>query len=151
MIQRGGKVVFRMLADVRKATIEPLLKASVAPGCMIYTNEYVIYTTIWNNGDCCHESLNHGAGKYARGDDGDGFCEVHVNTMQGFYSLLRSWLRPHRGVSQAKLPQALNILSADSEIRSHFDLQPSEFHNFFWNHQKKGGIVAETMIKALPH
>ncbi len=24
--------------------------------------------------------------------------------MEGFWSLLRSWLRPHRGVSQEKLP-----------------------------------------------
>jgi hypothetical protein len=32
-------------------------------------------------------------------EDGDGFCEVHVNTMEGFCSLLRSWLRPHRGIS----------------------------------------------------
>jgi len=29
---------------------------------------------------------------------------VHVNTMEGFWSLLRSWLRPHRGVAQEKLP-----------------------------------------------
>jgi hypothetical protein len=34
-------------------------------------------------------------------EDGDGFCEVHVNTMEGFWSLLRSWLRPYRGISQA--------------------------------------------------
>ena len=33
-----------------------------------------------------------------------GHCEVHVNTMEGFWSLLRSWLRPHRGISQEKLP-----------------------------------------------
>jgi hypothetical protein len=32
--------------------------------------------------------------------DGDGFCEVHVKTMEGFWSLLRSWLHPHRGISQ---------------------------------------------------
>ena len=36
--------------------------------------------------------------------DGDGFHEVHVNTMEGFWSLLRSWLCPHRGISQEKLP-----------------------------------------------
>src|SRR3954453_18464976 len=38
-------------------------------------------------------------GEYARDEDGDGFCEVHVNTIEGFWSLLRSWLRPHRGLS----------------------------------------------------
>jgi len=25
----------------------------------------------------------HGRGEYARDEDGDGFCEVHVNTMEG--------------------------------------------------------------------
>src|SRR5256885_4230475 len=37
-----------------------------------------------------HKSVNHGRGEYARDEDGDGFCEVHVNTMEGFWSLLRS-------------------------------------------------------------
>jgi transposase len=32
-----------------------------------------------------------------------------VNTMQGFWSLLRSWLRPHRGISQDKLPLYLDF------------------------------------------
>ena len=52
-----------------------------------------------------HHKVNHGNKEYARDDDGDGFCEVHVNTMEGFWSLLRSWLRPHRGISQEKLPK----------------------------------------------
>ena len=47
--------------------------------------------------------------EYARNDDGDGFCEVHVNTIEGFWSLLRSWLRPHRGISQDKLPLYLGF------------------------------------------
>jgi hypothetical protein len=42
-------------------------------------------------------------GEYARDEDGDGFWKVHVNTIEGFWSLLRSWLRPHRGISQDKL------------------------------------------------
>ncbi len=37
------------------------------------------------------------AGEFARGDDGDRFCEVHVSTMEGFWSLLRSWVRPIGG------------------------------------------------------
>ncbi len=42
-------------------------------------------------------------------EDDDGFHEVHVNTMEGFWSLLRSWLWPHRGISQAKLPLYLGF------------------------------------------
>ena len=48
-----------------------------------------------------HKRVNHGRGEYARDEDGDGFCEVHVNTMEGFWSLLRSWLRPHGAYHQS--------------------------------------------------
>ena len=52
-----------------------------------------------------------------RDEDGDGFHEVHVNTMEGFWSLLRSWLRPHRGISQEKLPLYLGFFEALHNIR----------------------------------
>ena len=42
----------------------------------------------------------HSKGEYARDENGDGLYEVHVNTMEGVWSLLRSWLCPHRGISQ---------------------------------------------------
>jgi len=51
-------------------------------------------------------------GEYARDDDSDGFHEVHANTLEGFWSLLRSWLRPHPGISQEKLPWYLGFLSS---------------------------------------
>jgi hypothetical protein len=56
-------------------------------------------------------------GEYARDEDGDGFCEVHVNTMEGFWSLLRSWLRPHRGISQEKLPLYLGFFEFVHNVR----------------------------------
>jgi transposase len=34
---------------------------------------------------------------------------VHINTLDGFWSLPRSWLRPHRGISQEKLPPYLGF------------------------------------------
>jgi transposase-like protein len=52
-----------------------------------------------------------GSGEYARDEDGDGKYEVHVNTMEGFWSLLRSWLRPHRGISQEKMLYYLSFLN----------------------------------------
>lgn len=116
MIQRGGQVVIRMLADVRRVTIEPLIKAQVLTGTLIYTDEYVIYDLLEEWG-YAHKSVNHGAGEYARDEDGDGFCEVHVNTMEGFWSLLRSWLRPHRGVSQEKLPLYLGFFEFVHNVR----------------------------------
>lgn len=93
-----------MLDNVQQVTIYPLIRAAVLPGSLIYTDEYSIYNRLYEWG-YEHESVNHGAGEYARDDDGDGFCEAHVNMMEGFWSLLRSWwLRPHWGISQEKLP-----------------------------------------------
>src|SRR5216117_2764492 len=64
-----------------------------------------------------HKSVNHGRGEFARDEDGDGFCEVHVNTMEGFWSLLRGWLRPHRGISQEKLPLYLGFFAFVHNVR----------------------------------
>ncbi len=44
--------------------------------------------------------MNHGASDYARDDDGDEFCEVHVNIMEDFWPLHRSWIRIYRGISK---------------------------------------------------
>lgn len=108
MIQRGGDVVIHLLENVQQKTIAPIIKATVPPGSLINTDEYVIYEplTAWGYG---HKTVCHSAGEYARDEDGDGFCEVHVNTMEGFWSLLRSWLRPHRGISQEHLPLYLGF------------------------------------------
>lgn len=103
MIERSGRVVIRMLENVQQKTIAPLIAKFIVPGTLVYTDEYDIYARLpeWGYG---HKMVCHGRGEYARDDDGDGFHEVHVNTMEGFWSLLRSWLRPHRGISQEKLP-----------------------------------------------
>lgn len=83
MIQRGGEVVLQMLANVQQKTIKPVIQATVSAGTRIYTDEYDIYARLeaWGYG---HKSVCHSAGEYARDDDDDGFCEVHVNTMEGF-------------------------------------------------------------------
>lgn len=116
MIERGGDVVIRMLENVQQVTIKPLIQATIAPGTLVYTDEYDIYGRLdeWGYD---HESVCHSAGEYGRDDDGDGFCEVHVNTMEGFWSLRRSWLRPHRGISQAYLPLYLGFFEFVHNVR----------------------------------
>ena len=116
MIQRCGDVVIRMLENVRQATIEPLIRQTVQAGTLVYTDEYSIYNRLQEWG-YAHKSVNHGASEYARDEDGDGFHEIHVNTMEGFWSLLRSWLRPHRGISQEKLPLYLAFFECLHNIR----------------------------------
>ncbi|MFC7452173.1 IS1595 family transposase, partial [Insolitispirillum peregrinum] len=102
-IQRSGQVVLRMLENVRQVTIKPVITQCIKPGTSVFTDEYHIYARLPDWG-YHHKTVCHGRGEYARDEDGDGFHEIHVNTMEGFWSLLRSWLRPHRGISQEKLP-----------------------------------------------
>ena len=130
MMQRGGQVVIKLMANVKQKTIEPFIKDTIAPGTLVYTDEYNIYARLcaWGYG---HKSVNHGRGEFARDEDGDGFCEVHVNTMEGFWSLLRSWLRPHRGISQEKLPLYLG------------------FFEFVHNVRKRGKALLHALIELL--
>ena len=130
LIQRGGRVVLRMLPDVRQRTIRPIIEATVAQGARIHTDEYDIYARLpaWGYR---HETVCHARGEYARDEDGDGFCEIHVNTMEGTWSLLRSWLRPHRGISQEKLPLYLG------------------FFEFVHNARRRGRALLGALVAAL--
>ena len=119
-----------MLADVRQVTIRPVIEATVARGTLVHTDEYDVHARLgaWGYG---HKTVCHGRGEYARDEDGDGFCEVHVNTLEGFWSLLRSWLRPQRGLSQEKLPLYLG------------------FFQFVHNARRRGKALLGSLIAAL--
>ena len=51
--------------------------------------------------------------------------------MEGFWSLLRSWLRPHRGISQEKLPLYL------------------AFFQFVHNTRKRGKALLNSLVERL--
>src|SRR5689334_12048741 len=79
-----------------------------------YISRRQVWRECWQNR---HKTVCHTRGEYARDEDGDGFCEIHVNTMEGTWSLLRSWLRPHRGISQEKLPLYLGFFEFVHNVR----------------------------------
>ena len=127
-----------MLANVQQATMEPIIAATVAPDTLVHTDEYSIYARLpawgYRHKTVCSGArlrATHGRGQYARDEDGDGFCEVHVNTIEGFWSLLRSWLRPHRGISQDKLPDYLG------------------FFQFVHNARRRGRALLGALVAAL--
>jgi transposase-like protein len=130
MAQRSGEAVIRLLDNVQQATIKPLSLQTAAAGSLVNTDEYSIYGRLreWGYG---HQTVNHSQGEYARDEDGDGFHEVHVNTMEGLWSLLRSWLRPHRGISQDKLPFYL------------------AFFEFVYNLKRRGKRLLSSLLEVL--
>ena len=62
-------------------------------------------------------ALMNSRGEYARDEGGDGFHEVHVNMIEGVWSLLRSGLRPHRGITQEQLPLYLAFFKLTHNLR----------------------------------
>jgi len=78
-----------MLDNVRQKTIKPIINQFIAKSSTVFTDEYNIYSKLQSWG-YSHKTVCHSAGEFARDEDRDGFHEVHVNTMEGFWSLLRS-------------------------------------------------------------
>jgi len=107
MMQRGGQVVINLLANVKQKTIEPLIKDTIIPGTLIYTDEYSIYARlhVWGYD---HKRVNHGRGEFARDEDGDGFCEVHVVTVQ----VVKTGITPQLATSE-------RLREAETEPRHH--------------------------------
>lgn len=119
-----------MLQNVQQKTIKPIFDTVVKPNSLVYTDEYNIYNRLIEWG-FEHKTVCHSKGEYARDEDGDGFHEVHVSTQEGIWSLLRSWLRPHRGISQEYLPIYLG------------------FFEFLFNIRKRGKAILEDLFRTI--
>ena len=103
LVQRGGLVKLTVIPNVQQKTIKPIIEKTITKFSTIHTDEYNIYAKL-EEWEYYHKTVNHSLEQYAKDEDGDGVYEVHCNTQECIWSLLRPWLRPHRGVSQEKLP-----------------------------------------------
>jgi transposase-like protein len=129
-IERKGQLVIRLLDNVKQKTIKPIFEQVVQKQTLVHTDKYSIYSKLTQWG-YIHKTVCHSKGEYARDEDGDGFCEVHVNTQEGIWSVLRSWLRPHRGISQEKMPLYLAFLE------------------FVFNAKRRGKAILEDLFRTI--
>ena len=101
MVERGGDVKAWVAPNVRSATIRPLMEAHVMPASMVYTDEARQYGLVRRSG-FAHRRINHSANVYVEGD-------VHTNTIEGFWSLLKNGIRgAHRMVGREYLQDYVN-------------------------------------------
>jgi transposase len=89
IVQRGGKVVARVIPDVTGASLLAAVRKHVKPGSTIYTDELKSYQGISNmrgkDGKPArywHRAIRHADGVYARGP-------IHTNSVEGFWSLVK--------------------------------------------------------------
>src|SRR5205823_10887963 len=96
MVERGGRVRANVVAGVRKLDLMPHIERRVLPATMIYTDEFATYRGLKKKG-YQHRRVHHLAHVYVDGD-------VHVNTIEGFWSLLKRGIGgAHHAVSKKYL------------------------------------------------
>lgn len=85
IVERGGKVAALVTPDVKRRTVMPIIEAKVLPRSMIYTDDYKVYNPLRDKG-FGHERINHSEKVYVVGN-------IHTNTIEGFWSLLKNGIR----------------------------------------------------------
>ena len=106
LVERGkGSRSFHV--DGTKATdLLPLIKANVAPGTHVMTDEAGQYASLKKH-FAGHDFTRHGQGEYVRGT-------VHTNTVEGFYSVFK---RGMKGVYQHCAEKHLHRYVAEFDFR----------------------------------
>jgi transposase-like protein len=101
-----GQVRLEVCASNRIIDLQPHVDDFCAPKATVNTDEWQGYNRVADSGrsrvSVCHTP---GARVWAKDLDGDGVREVHVNTAEGFWTGLRNFLRPFRGVNKVYLQQ----------------------------------------------
>ena len=104
VVERSGKLKTKVVLNVRKLTLMPLIKDMVADNSVIVTDESNSYNDVKKIGHL-HESINHSKGQYVDGD-------VHTNTIEGFWSQFkRSVHGTYHSVSRKHLQLYLDEFS----------------------------------------
>ncbi len=81
LVERGGKVRSRHVAEVTAKTLKPILVDAIAKETNLRTDQSPVYTEI-GTGFASHETVNHSIKEYVRGD-------AHTNTVEGYFSIFK--------------------------------------------------------------
>lgn len=80
MVERGGKLVARVVPDVKGVTLKRIIYRYAKVGSNINTDEWNSYKGLSKH--YCHNVVEHGRGTYV-------IDNVHTNTMEGAWSILK--------------------------------------------------------------
>jgi len=107
--RENGQVQLFVKKNSARKDLEPDVLNATEYGSTINTDEWSSYNHLSDDGQRKHVTVCHTPGKreWARDEDGDGIREVHVNTIEGFWTGVRNFLRPFRGVNKIYLQQYL--------------------------------------------
>lgn len=84
VVERKGRIAARVTPDLKLSTANAMLRECVLPKTMVFTDESVIYNSVefLEGKDYGHRRIRHSQKIYVAGD-------VHTNTIEGFWSLVK--------------------------------------------------------------
>lgn len=108
----SGQVRLRVVRRATTKALRSLVEATTQADSTVNTDQWVSYQWLDKDPGRTHATINHALGlsDWARDDDGDGVREVHVNTLEGLWTTVRTFLRPFRGVSKWYLSQYIAVV-----------------------------------------
>ena len=108
--RESGQIRLEVLNSNAIKDLQPHIEAYSIKGSIVNTDEWGGYNRIEASGRM-RVTVCHTPGKrvWAKDLDGDGVNEVHVNTIEGFWTGLRNFLRPFRGVNKVYLDQYVSM------------------------------------------
>jgi transposase len=140
MVQRKGQVRAFVAADVKADTLRGLIKEHVLPRTTVFTDEFKSYNGIGARG-YTHQRINHSENIYVSG-------EVHTNTIEGFWSLIKTGIRGvYHSVGRHYLQTYLNEYSFRYNRR--FDVQPM-FLSILQQVEKRDAVVRQLPVAVEP-
>ncbi len=127
MVQREGSVMVKVVPNVRARTLLPIIWKNVPAheGHTIYTDELASYGLLPKMG-YDHKAIRHSTKVWVQGD-------VHTNTIEGFWSLLKRGLT---GVYHSVSPQHLQAYLNE--------------YSFRYNHRKDTDPMFQTLMDRVP-
>ena len=100
ILERDGELFTKVVPSASRRSLIPPILENVPKGTRISSDEWSPYRVLSSLG-YIHETVDHGAKEYARGD-------VHVNTLESFWGILKRSIRgTHIHVSRKHLPKYL--------------------------------------------
>jgi hypothetical protein len=84
LVERGGELRAFHVARVNAKNVAPILREQIAKEARLMTDEGRIYINVGKE-FAEHNTVNHSAKEYARGD-------AHVNTLESFFNILKRGL-----------------------------------------------------------
>ena len=94
ILKRGGKVYTAVPADLKRATLLPIIRQRVEPDSLVITDGLNVYDTLDAEG-FTHERVRHETTLVQYGPNGRA---AHINGIENFWSQAKRHLRKYNGV-----------------------------------------------------